>query len=261
MTTVRIGVQTKSLRTPLRRALATAGRLGAEGVQVDLRAELPLAECSASALREVRKLLGDHRLQAASVAFPTRRGYADPAELDRRVAATRQAMSVGADLGARVLVAPVGAIPDDDASFDPLVETLTALALHGERVGARLALRTGADADRLATLLERLPDGVAGVDFHPAEVLRRGGSPGEALPRFGPRVLHVTAADAVHDFSASRVVDVPLGRGTVDFPALLAGLDGYEYRGWVTIERDESPDPAGEVGAAVEFLRTVLREG
>lgn len=276
MITLKTALQTRSLRLPLRKALATAGELGAEGVQIDLRTELPLADCSRSALREIRKLLDDHRLGVASVAFPTRRSYADPAELDRRIAATQQAMSVGAGLGARVLVGRVGPIPeptilrttgDDEQHEEPnpayeqLVASLTALALHGERVGARLAAITGPDeVASLLALLTRVPDGTVGVDFQPAELVRQGESPTEALSQLGPHVLHVTAADAVHDFSQRQVVDVPLGRGTVDVPALLASLEQCDYHGWLTVERHDSPDPKSELGDAIAYLRNVQRD-
>ena len=68
---VKVAVQTKGLAQPLRKALHTAARLEAEGVQLDLRRELPAAELSGTGLRELRKLLDDLNLRVASTAFPT----------------------------------------------------------------------------------------------------------------------------------------------------------------------------------------------
>ena len=37
-----------------------------------------------------------------------------------------------------------------------------------------------------------------------------------------------------------------LGRGSADVPELLAALEEFDYRGWVTVERRNSPRPAEE---------------
>ena len=54
---LKIGIQTRSLRQPLKKALQTAARLGADGVEVDLRTELPMAELSHTSIRQFRKQL------------------------------------------------------------------------------------------------------------------------------------------------------------------------------------------------------------
>lgn len=82
---VRVAIQTKCLAQPLKQALHTAGRLEADGVQIDLRQELLPAELSDTALRQLRKLLDDLNLRVGSVAFPTRRGYATTQDLERRL--------------------------------------------------------------------------------------------------------------------------------------------------------------------------------
>ena len=59
---LKIGIQTRSLRQPLKKALQTAARLGADGVEVDLRTELPMAELSHTSIRQFRKQLEDLNL-------------------------------------------------------------------------------------------------------------------------------------------------------------------------------------------------------
>ncbi len=258
MITVKFGLETRSLRQPLRRALVTAAELGAVGVEIDLRSELPLADLSQSAIRQFRKLLGDYNLRLAAVSYPTRRGYEDPNELDRRLAGTRQAMKVAAELGARVVVnRAYGELPEANTpQRDALLQALESLAREGNRVGARLAaLTTAQPASELAALLGALPEGTLGAALHPANLLAGGHSPVEALEQLGRNVLHVYANDAVRDFGANRTVDVELGRGSADMPAVLAALDGYEYQGWIVAERRNSPDPATELGNAMAYLR------
>ena len=91
---LRIGIVTASLRQPLRTALQTAARLGAAAVEIDARGELRPDELSETGRRQLRKLLDDLGLKVAAVAFPTRRGYDVADDLDRRVAATKQAMQM-----------------------------------------------------------------------------------------------------------------------------------------------------------------------
>jgi sugar phosphate isomerase/epimerase len=260
MSTVKIGIQTRSLRQPLRQALRTAARLGADGVEIDARGELPPSELSQTGLRELHKLLGDLNLRVAAVAFPTRRGYDDPEDLERRVFATQAAMRFAVDLRTDVVINRVGRVPDsnDDPRFRQLVEALTAVGAYGERVGARLGAQTAdASPQDLARLIAALPDHTVGVDLHPGELILAGYSPQEAMDVLGRHVLHVHAADAVRDFGAGRAKPVELGRGTAELPDILGRLTEFHYRGWVTIESRDAANPAAEIENAVAYLRSL----
>jgi sugar phosphate isomerase/epimerase len=70
--------------------------------------------------------------------------------------------------------------------------------------------------------------------------------------------MHVHARDGVRDFARGRGVEVPLGRGTADFPALLGALEEYNYRGYVTIERENTTDPVTEAANAVKYLKSLF---
>jgi sugar phosphate isomerase/epimerase len=261
VTNLRIGVQTRSLRQPLRRALETAARLGADGVEIDARSELIPAELSETGLRQFRKLLDDYRLQVSAVAFPTRRGYDVPDDLERRIAATQAAMKLAYNLGGNVVVNRIGRVPadKDHANSARLTEALAALAAYGNHVGARLAALPGAEPPSdLARLIAGLPEGSIGVDFHPGALIQNGFSPADALDDLGPHVLHVHAADAVRSAGEVSGSEVDLGRGMADLPALVASLETrFNYRGWITIERHGTADPVTAIANAVEYLRSL----
>lgn len=264
MLTPTIGVRTRSLGPTLRRGLASAERMGADGVQLDLSTEMPLAECSRSAIRELNKRLDDRRLRVASAMLPTRRPLTHADQFDRRVAAVMQAMGVASALGSRTFVMRVGPIPSDEQSppYTHLVETLIALAAHGDRVGARPAFCVGLDsAADVRALLGRLPDGIAGADLQPAPIAAGGAPPAGAAESLGGRVLHVTAGDSVPDADGVAPRAVPIGRGTVDYPQLLAELDRQAFGGWLTIAPNVTGAPAvGEAADAVAYLRRVARD-
>jgi len=259
--TVKIGIQALSLRQPLRQAIATAAQLGADGVELDLRSELPLAELTQTALRQLRKLLDDHRLRVSAVSYPTRRGYDDPSDLDRRIDGTMRAMKAASALGAKVVVNCVAnPLPDpSDPRREVLVQALTALAMEGNRVGARLAAQTTAvPTDAMAELLGELPESTLGVSLHPAHLLASGQSPMDAISRLGPQVLHAHACDAVPQLGSGSAAEVELGRGTADMPGIVAALESYDYRGWFTIERTTAADPVTDIGNAVAYLRSLV---
>ncbi|MGI9455746.1 MAG: sugar phosphate isomerase/epimerase family protein [Aeoliella sp.] len=258
MSIVRIGIQTRSLRQPLRRALDTAAELGADGVEIDLRTELPVTDLSQTALRQFRKLLDDHGLQVSAVSYPTRRGYDDSNDLERRLQGTRRAMKAAADLGAKVVVNRIAHdLPDPaDERREVLLHALTSLGMEGNRVGANISILTSAlPAEDVAELLGEIPDRTVGVSFHPAGLLAAGESPVDALGHLGRYVTHVHACDAVSELGTGGTVEVELGRGSADLPAILAELEAHDYRGWTTIERNSSAEPITDIGNAVTYLR------
>lgn len=260
MPTLKIGIQTRSLRLPLRRAIDAAAQLGADGVEIDARSELPPGELSQTGVRQFRKLLADLGLAVSVVSFITRRGYDDQNELERRVLATQAAMKFAHTLGANVVINRVGRVPDDedDPRFTALVEVCAGLGAYGDRVGARLAAQTGGESGpQLARLLAAIPDQTVGVDLHPGGLIHHGHDPAEAVAVLGRHVLHVHACDAVRDLARGQAIDVELGRGAADLPALLGQLEEFNYRGWTTIECPTSTDPVAEMANAVSFLRSL----
>ena len=254
-----------SLRQPFKKALATAARLGAAAVEIDARGEIRPGELSNTGLRQLRKLLEDLNLRVAAVRFMTRRGYNVPADLDRRVEATKAAMQFGRSLGASVLVNHVGRVPPPPAEgespgndWNLLVDVLGELGGFGQHVGAALAAKTGSESSTdLGRLLNALPEGTLAVALDPANLLINGHAPLEAAEQLGAHVVHVHARDGVHDLAQGRGVEVPLGRGAVDFPALVATLEQYDYHGYFSLERSAGEDPVYELGQGVKYLRNL----
>ncbi len=256
---MQIAVQTRCLAQPLKQALHTAGNLGFAGVQIDAREELRPAELSDTGVRQVRKMLDDLNLRVASATFASRRGYADAEDLERRLAATVDAMRMASKLGARVLVLAVGALPETDAAErGTLVEALSSLAANGGRLGVELAAQCPEAApEDLAALLTQLPAGMVGLDLSPADVIRGGRSPRDIAARLGQHVRHVYANDAVRGLGGAAAVDVQLGRGSAEMPELLGALEEFEYRGWITVERRHTRRPVEECGDALAYLRSL----
>lgn len=260
MVPLKIAVSLADFRLPLKKALLAARQVGAAAVEIDARGELKPHELTDTALRHLRKLLEDTDLRVAAVAFQTRRGYDAPEDIDRRVAATKDALHFARRLGADLVINQVGQVPPDTQSpaWQRLVGVLHDLAAFGQHAGARLAAETGSESGSdLRRLLAALPEGALPVAFNPGKLLINGFAPLEALAELAPDVAYVRAKDAVRDLARARGLEVQLGRGAVDFPAILAMLEDYRYRGYVAIDRQGADDPLAEIAQAVEYLRSL----
>ena len=258
MPALKIGIQLKSLRLPFKSALKTAAELGAQAVEIDARGEFRPNELTGTGLRQLRKMLEDLNLRVCAVGYATRRGYDVADDLERRVEGTKAAMKFAHDLGASVVVNQVGRVPAESsgAAWQQLVDVLRDLGNWGQHVGALLAAETGSESGAdLARLLAAVPQGIVGANLDPGNLIVNGFSTIDAVHALGPAILHVHAKDGVRDLAQGRGLEVPLGRGACDFPAVLGALEEHGYRGYFTIERSAGDDPLYEIGQAVKYLK------
>ena len=260
MPEIQVGIQLASLKLPFKKALHTAARLGANAVEIDARAEVRPEELSRTAIRQIRKMLEDLNLRVCAVRFPTQHGYHFVRDLDRRIAATKRTMEMAYALGAGILVNQVGRVPDESSGpdWDMLVQSLTDIGRHGQKVGTFLAAETGSESgESMLRLIQALPDGTVGVTLDPGNLTVNNFSARDAALILGRHILYVHAKDGVRDLAQGRWIEVPLRRGAVHFPELLGILEEHQYRGYFTIERSTAEDPVYEIGAAVQYLRSL----
>jgi L-ribulose-5-phosphate 3-epimerase len=261
MNRLKIGIRLESLGLPLRRALAEVGRLGVAGVQVDAVGDLAPNALSETGRREFRHLLRAHNVELTALGCPLRRGLDSTENQQPRLEHVQKVMSLSFDLGPRIVIVQAGAVREDanEPRMAVLRESLDALARHGDRVGAKLALETGLeDGAVLAAFLDRFDSGALGVNLDPANLLLHGFDPYAAVQALGRRIVHSHAKDA-RQSSASRVAqEVPLGHGDIDWMKFLGVLEEVEYRGWLTIERETGENRLADVAAGVSFLRRLI---
>ena len=261
---IKVGVHLASLRQPFKKALETAARIGADAVEIDARNHIKPSEMTRTAVRHLHKKLSDLNLNVSAVTFQTRRSYSDIDGIERRVDATKAAMKMAYDLGCHVVVNQIGKVPErpaEDAESierDLLIATLSEIGKESQRVGAFLAARTGTeDGPAMLDLIVDLPTGSLVVDFDPGNLIINGFSSAEAVKSLGKFVQHVHARDGVQDLAQGRGIEVPLGRGSADFPNLLGNLEEHQYHGYLTVQRDHAEDPISEVAHAIEFLKNI----
>jgi sugar phosphate isomerase/epimerase len=252
------------LQQPLKTALTTAARIGAEGVEINGRTELRPADMSRTAVRHFRKILADLKLKVSAIHFPTRRGYGIADDLERRIEATKAAMTMAYELGSNVVINDIGSIAEDEEadSWKTLVEALTDIGNHGQRAGAWLAAQTGTavgNGESLKRLIDSLATQSLFIDFDPASFVISENSPTDAMDLLGEHVVNLRARDAVRDLSAGRALEVQLGRGSVDWASLLGTLEQQNFQGFITVDRDAESDAAEQCAMGMEFLTNLFR--
>lgn len=258
MTGIRVGIQLSGLRLPFRQALETASKLNAQWIEIDARSQLHPSEVAGTALRQLRKLLEDLNLKVAAVRYATSRGYETTDELDRRIEGTKKAMKLAFDLGANVVVNSAGHIDQDGSpSREILRGVLSDLGIYSQHVGAMLALESGAESlSTLGGLIDSLPQASVGITLNPGNLIVHGFGL-EDLPVVAKHVMLVHAKDGIADRARGRGTQVRLGRGLAEFPRIIACLAEQSYRGCYIVERDMAPDPIGEFGASIQYLRSL----
>ena len=157
-----------------------------------------------------------------------------------------------------------GFIPENPN--DPLYkETVTAIrevAAYCKRNGQNFRYETGQETP--ITLVRAIQDvgmNNQGVNFDVANLILYGkANPVDALELLGPYVQGVHAKDGLWPTNPRELgEEVPIGKGKVDFPRIIARLKELDYRGAVTIEREISgPQQLADVRAAKLFLEKLI---
>src|SRR5262245_2982072 len=257
---MKLGVSLEACGAPVRTALARAARLGIPGVQCDAVSDLAPQRLSATGRREITHLLRSHNLALTALVCPLRHGLDVALDLEPRLAHTRNVLSLSFDLGARIVIVEAGRIPqsEDDPSAGPMIDALTNLGRHGDRIGTVLALQTGFESGlALAGFLARIDSGGLGVNFNPAHLLLNGFEPVAQLSALRGRIVHVHATDARRGSAGRAAGAVALGHGDLDWLQLAGTLASLEYHGWVVLER-AGVTSESDIATGIALLRRLV---
>ena len=233
-----------------------AHRIQAQGIELAAQADLAPQNLSQTGRREIRHLLKSFDLELAAIFCPLRRGLDVLENQQPRVEFVKQVMTLAFDLGPRLVIIQPGRIPQkEDEPHGPLMrDALDSLGRHGDRIGTRLALDTGAEAGAaMAAFLDRFHCGSLAANYNPANLLISGHDPYDAGRALAGRIAHAHAEDA-RSVNPNRLQHVPLGHGDMDWVNLLATLEQIEYRGYLTVTGGDLT----ELSAGAQFLRRVM---
>ncbi|MFQ3594264.1 MAG: sugar phosphate isomerase/epimerase family protein, partial [Gemmataceae bacterium] len=233
----------------------------AGGVQLDAVGDLSPLQLSESGRREVRNLLRTRNLELTALHCPLDAGLDEPINLQPRIDYLRQVMTLAYDLGPRLVVAPVGQVPE--ATDEPRAtlhrDALDALARHGDRVGTMLALDTGLESgETLAAYLASFDTGSLAANLSPGNLLLHGFDPRAATRALSGRIAQVQARDVRRASTSRAARETAVGAGDIDWLSYLELLEEIDYRGWLVVVRDEGERRIADVESGVRFLRRLL---
>lgn len=128
-------------------------------------------------------------------------------------------------------------------------------------------------AQEIDALMQRTDDSRVGLCLDSGHITFAGGSPTDLLDRYGARTWHVHFKDCEpavatraraenwdYQTAIRNGVFCELGKGAVDFPALLDALRRREYAGWIVVEQDVLPSLGSPLESARrnrEYLKTL----
>lgn len=181
-----------------------------------------------------------------------------------RIAHIKAASEFAKKMGVPAVQTHAGFIPENpnDPLYKETVEAMREVAGHCRRNGQNFRYETGQETP--ITLVRAMNDvGLdnQGVNFDLANLILYGkANPVDAMEILGPYVQGIHAKDGLWPTNPRELgEEVPIGKGKVDFPRIIAGLKKMQYPGAVTIEREISgPRQMEDVRAAKEYLERLI---
>jgi len=250
---IRLAAAIEPLGPVVREAFATLRAAGVRGVQWPAAAAgLRPRDLDRGARRDLRAVLRRFELELAGLDLPIPpEHFADPARVDRAVAATEEAVRFASEF-ARVPVCmrlPVpgasGAGGADEAASDGAEAAIAAVLAAADRHGVRLA-------DETVPLAVGTPHGeVVGLGLDPVALLAAGVDPAGAALEHASAIVSARLSDL--DAAGVRV---PPGRGgRLDVVRYRVALEIGGVGGFVVVDPRQWSDPRGGIVASVEAWR------
>jgi L-ribulose-5-phosphate 3-epimerase len=181
-----------------------------------------------------------------------------------RIAHIKKASDFARQCGIPAVQTHCGFIPENpnDEVYRETVTAMREVATYCKRNGQNFRYETGQETP--ITLVRAIQDvGVdnQGVNFDVANLILYGkANPVDAIELLGPYVQGIHAKDGLWPTNPKELgQEVPIGKGKVDFPRIVARLKELNYRGAVTIEREISgAQQVEDVRAAKAYLERLI---
>ncbi len=279
-----IGVMVESFRTDLRSAVETAAKLGASGLQMYCsNGEFTPAKMTGEKRREVLDLVKSYGLAFSAICGDLGHGFGNAEANPALIEESKRIIDLALELETNIVTTHIGVVPSDPAHerYKIMQAACAELASYADSVNARFAVETGPETSLvLKNFLDSLGSKGVSVNLDPANlVMVTGDDPVQAVYNLRDYIVHTHAKDGIKLADGNpeyiyRVVhpvpekekgiqhfkEVPLGTGSVPFPAYLAALEDIGYRGYLTIEREVGENPAADIATAVTFLRETMKK-
>ncbi len=271
-----IGVILESLKLPVKEALDTVQRLGAQGVQVYATSgELSPKHLSAEMRRDFPLMVKDRGLAISALCCDLGRGFGNAALNPQLIEDSKRIVDLALEWGTNIVTTHIGVVPADTAHprYRIMQDACGELAEYADANNAHFAAETGPEtAKTLCGFLDSLHSRGVAVNLDPANlVMVTGDDPVQAVHTLKKYIVHTHAKDGrkLYDKDPEKIygiafdtevtdpafIELPLGEGDVPFKEYLQALRDIGYEGYLTIEREVGDQPVRDIETAVQFLR------
>lgn len=276
-----IGVILESFQRPIPESLALAQSLNVSGIQVyATKGELSPKSLTGGKAAAFLRMVKDHGLEISALCGDLGYGFGDASRNKSLIEDSKRILDLAKELETDIVTTHIGVVPasKDHPRYAIMQDACGELARYADSVQAHFAVETGPEtAITLKAFLDGLHSRGVAVNLDPANlVMVTGDDPIQAVHTLKAYIVHTHAKDGVKLLDRdpemiygirpgdSLIVDeqafleVPLGEGSVPFPAYLDALSQIGYHGYLTIEREVGSDPLGDIRNAVHFLEDLL---
>lgn len=243
-------------------------RLGYQGIEINVTdtpwfpAQLK-PDVSESDLRCIKESLAENDLEVSSLSC--KMSFVDPDDSIRKenIAYTKECIDLAVELGTDIVHGLSGKLAAGDSqakAWERLCDGVVKCLEWSESRGVRYSLEPvenhvvfgTEDMLRLLTDLEARQWHLY-VNYDPSHLILFGDDLAEAVRRLADRIIYVHLKDA--EGTASEFTFPPLGRGKVDFAAIVQALGEIGYDGYLSVEY-EGPF----FGGFTDDAETIARE-
>lgn len=275
-----IGVMLDSFRLPFDEALVKAKEVGADGFQFYVTSgEFSPDNMNPAKCREIAKKVSDKGLVISALCGETGLGLWRKDRNPEILELSKKIFAMCGDLGTNIMTAHIGVVPEDRncEKYAVMYDALGKMGDIASSFGAKFAIETGPEkSETLAAFLEDLGNKGIGVNLDPANITMVSGDDAvNAAHNLAKYTVHTHAKDGnmlkyvnpecvyggmplPEGVTGPTFEEVPLGKGSVDFPAYLGALSDEGYKGFLTIEREVGDDPYSDIKMAVDFLKGII---
>jgi L-ribulose-5-phosphate 3-epimerase len=181
-----------------------------------------------------------------------------------RIAHIKKGSDLAKQCGIGAVQTHCGFIPEnpDDLVYKETVAAIREVTSYCKKNGQNFRYETGQETPitLVRTILDVGMDN-QGVNFDLANLILYGkANPVDAIEILAPYIQGIHAKDGLWPTNPRDLgKEVPIGKGKVDFPRIIARLKELDYRGAVTIEREISgPQQAEDVLDAKRYLESLI---
>ena len=275
-----IGVILESFRTDITSAIKKAADLGAQGIQVySTYGDMSPDNLTETKKKEFVDIVKSHGLTISALCGDLGHGFGNTEKNPQLIQHSKKILHLAKELGTDIVTTHIGVVPKDPNHhrYKIMQEACFELSSYADSLQAHFAVETGPEpAAVLKGFLDSLHSKGIAVNLDPANlVMVTGDDPAAAVYILKDYIVHTHAKDGrrllVKDpeiiyglledeiKSGNAFVELPLGKGDVDFKNYLKALDEIGYKGFLTIEREVGENPGADIKLAVDFLKAHMK--